>query len=182
MEYTMLKVSKDSWHYKLAYDNFVARLLAKTDSVFAPKQDPDSLCPYMRQVLKPPFVLFIAIGLALGIGFNIYMLVEYGWFKNWPEGLLEGMHIVPALICIAFIGFSFMLIGCGLFLAALFIIGVGTMYLMEEIVEPRKRARIEANGGEPPPPNIISQWLHALHRGVCPLLEIEEKKDDVNPL
>ena len=163
-------IKQDTWHYKLAYQSWTSKFVRQHNmDWFEPYLYPTNLCEYMRQVFKPVWFLLLVLMTAYGMAFDAFHAIMYGDPENWPK--LTDYNIVALVVTVIcmLLGFLGWLVGAivGVILALCWI---GDWY----------QERQSADGGstEPKEPNIIIEWVKAMHSKTCPLITIEEKPED----
>lgn len=158
----MLKVYKNSWHYKLAYNKLSAHIFNQ--------KEPKDLCTYMRQVFKPAFWFMTLLFAICGSVYDIHMLSLYGgedWV--WPE--VSVFVNIPLLIMCA-LGWGLMFIVS--IVTAVAILVIAGHFFQEILWEPFKVRREEIREHKEPRPNLFWEWCKAQKQRVCPLVEVVE--------
>lgn len=176
----MLKVSKDSWHYRWAYNSWGAQLWKWGDiTSMHPKENPGNLCTYIRQLIKPCFSLGIVGFFVLGwLTTTVCWLFGIPVLPELPEGYTPtGWEMFWRVM---------QLVGAGMWIVIGLVGGLaacilGGMWIHEEWYTPWKdnRKQMIADGVIPEPqPGLLRQYLTALHDKTCPLLEIEKDEEE----
>lgn len=151
-----MKINTKSWHYKIA--------------TWGDEDAPRTLCPYFWKVVfklaVAAFMVIAAFAGIFGVG-EILMSLILPSLGFAASGIIAGIANV-VVGTIAWAGFF----------GTVFVVGYGCVKLKnyrDNARVEKRMARINAGLSPDKDPNLVTEFLKAKHRKVCPFLEFEAK-------